>query len=135
MKYSLILGYLLMRLESDLNFDLVSKGLIWQLSAPDSLRGHGTVQLRHTLAAGIPMLYQPIARMLSIVSTHRYPTFLHISLLLACDTVNNCTLFFNSLLIYFYIFPEFFKTLLSAHNYVKLCINNGICLCPRYTQT
>ncbi|XP_045510297.1 uncharacterized protein LOC123705525 [Colias croceus] len=84
------LGYLLMQIQDDDLFDLVSKGLLWQLSAPDALRGNGAAQLRHTLSAAGPFLYVTIVRMLAISTSHRFPTFLQMALLLACDSVDNC---------------------------------------------
>ncbi|XP_026759124.2 uncharacterized protein LOC113518411 [Galleria mellonella] len=89
-RYLGFLGYLLMQVPNDDVFDLVSKGLIWQLSAPDQIRGHGAAQLRHTLAAAAPVLYQTVVRMLGVSTLHRYPTYLEVALLLACDNVDNC---------------------------------------------
>ncbi|KAJ0183695.1 hypothetical protein K1T71_000118 [Dendrolimus kikuchii] len=84
------LGYLLMRLEDDKHFNLVSKAILWHLSAPDTARGHGAAQLRHTLAAAAPVLYQTVVRILAVTSSKRFPTFLEMALILACDTVENC---------------------------------------------
>ncbi|KAL0902679.1 hypothetical protein ABMA27_000498 [Loxostege sticticalis] len=84
------LGFLLMRLEDDDLFTLVSNALIWQLSAPDCVRGAGTAHLRHVLAAAVPVLYQTTVRMLAVANAHRFPTFLEIALLLACESVENC---------------------------------------------
>lgn len=79
-----------MRLEDDDLFTLVSNALIWQLSAPDCVRGAGTAHLRHVLAAAVPVLYQTTVRMLAVANAHRFPTFLEIALLLACESVENC---------------------------------------------
>ncbi|XP_063893252.1 uncharacterized protein LOC135117630 [Helicoverpa armigera] len=84
------IGYLLIKIEDDKLFDVVSKAIIWHLSAPDDLRGPGTVALRYSLLAGAPVLRETTVRMLAVASSHRFPTFLEIALLLACDTVENC---------------------------------------------
>ncbi|KAM3968388.1 uncharacterized protein ACR2FA_004032 [Aphomia sociella] len=89
-KYLGFMGYLLMRLDDDDLFDLVSKGIIWQLSVPDLKRGNFAAQLRHTLAAAGPVLHQTIVRMLAVTNSHRYPTYLEVALILACDNVDNC---------------------------------------------
>lgn len=83
-------GYLLMRTEDDDIFDLVTKALIWQLSAPDSKRGSGSARLQHILAASAKVLYQTVTRMLAIATPHRFPAYLDIVFLLACDSVENC---------------------------------------------
>lgn len=79
-----------MRLEDDHLFDLVSNATIWQLAAPDALRGPGTAQLRHTLAAAASVLHQTVSRMLAVTTAHRFSTFLTIALVLACHSVENC---------------------------------------------
>ncbi|XP_047040831.1 uncharacterized protein LOC124645124 [Helicoverpa zea] len=84
------IGYLLIKIEDDKLFDVVSKAIIWHLSAPDDIRGPGTVALRYSLLAGAPVLRETTVRMLAVASSHRFPTFLEIALLLACDTVENC---------------------------------------------
>ncbi|XP_049885473.1 uncharacterized protein LOC126380249 [Pectinophora gossypiella] len=84
------LGYLLMRLEDDELFELVAEGLLFQLSAPDSKRGHGSAQLRHTLAAAKNVLIDTVARMIAVAKPSRYPAYLEIAFLLACDSVDNC---------------------------------------------
>ncbi|XP_059059905.1 uncharacterized protein LOC131853107 [Achroia grisella] len=89
-KYLGFLGYLLTQIADEDQFDLVSKGILWQLSAPDHARGRGATQLRHTLAAAAPVLYQTIVRMLAVSTSHRYSTYLEVALLLACDNVDNC---------------------------------------------
>ncbi|CAH2035435.1 unnamed protein product, partial [Iphiclides podalirius] len=83
------IGYLLMRLEDDFNFDLVSQALDWHLSSPNSKRPSGTVKLNHTLAAATD-LCETAVRMLSLSTVHRFATFLEIALLLAYDNVDNC---------------------------------------------
>lgn len=82
-----------MRLEEDELFDLVSDAIIWHLAAPDVIRGKGTAQHRHTLAAATSVLYQTVSRMLAVTTAHRFPTFLTIALLLACESVENCKIF------------------------------------------
>lgn len=82
-----------MRLENDSLFDLVSNAIIWQLAAPDSLRGPGAAQLRHTMAAAGSVLHQTVSRMLAVTTAHRFPTFLTIALLLACYSVENCKIY------------------------------------------
>lgn len=84
-------------MESDDLFDLVSEAIIWQLCAPDSLRGHGAAQLRHTLAAGAPVLHEAAVKMISVATTHRFPTILEIALMLACDSVESCEYYLNSI--------------------------------------
>ncbi|XP_075990592.1 cilia- and flagella-associated protein 69-like isoform X2 [Anticarsia gemmatalis] len=83
------MGYLLMRVEEDHLFDLVSMALTWHLSAPDKARGKGALQLRHTLSAA-SILTQVVSRMIAIASPYKFPTFMNLALLLACDTVDNC---------------------------------------------
>ncbi|XP_026313910.1 uncharacterized protein LOC113225720 [Hyposmocoma kahamanoa] len=84
------LGYLLMRSEDDDIFDMVSKALVWQMSAPNSKRGIGTARLQQILAASAKVLYQTSVRMLAIATPHRFPAYLDIVFLLACDSVDNC---------------------------------------------
>ncbi|XP_013184784.2 uncharacterized protein LOC106130482 [Amyelois transitella] len=84
------LGYLLMRAEDDEIFSLVSKGLLYQMSAPDSIRGHGAAQVRHTLAAGAPVLIQTAVRMLAVATPSRFPTFLQLCLVIGCDDADIC---------------------------------------------
>lgn len=78
-----------MRLEDDSNFDLVSQALIWHLSAPDSKRATGAVKLSHTLVAAID-LCETVVRMIALATMHRFPVYIKIALLVACDDVNNC---------------------------------------------
>ncbi|XP_053624154.1 uncharacterized protein LOC128683024 [Plodia interpunctella] len=84
------LGYLLMRVEDDELFELVSKGILYQLSAPDSARGPGTVHVRHSLAAGAPVLVETSVRMLAVAWSSRFPTFLEIALLIALNDADIC---------------------------------------------
>ncbi|KAF9797909.1 hypothetical protein SFRURICE_016553 [Spodoptera frugiperda] len=84
------IGFLLIHMDDDVLFDVVAGALIWHLSAPDKLRGQGTVQLRHTLAAAAPVLRQTTVRMMAIANSRKFPIFLEISILLACDTAENC---------------------------------------------
>lgn len=79
-----------MRTEDDDIFDLATKALMWQLSAPDSKRGNDAAKLEHILAASAKVLYQTAARMLAIATPHRFPAYLDIVFLLACDSVDNC---------------------------------------------
>lgn len=85
-----ILGYLLLRLEDDELFELVSKAMRWQLSAPDARRGAGAVRTRQALAAAAPVVSQTIVRIIAVCSAYRFPTFLDIALFLACDSAENC---------------------------------------------
>lgn len=78
-----------MRLEDDASFNIVSQALIWHLSAPDSKRTTDAVKLSHTLAAATG-LCETAVRMLALATAHRFPAYLEIALLLACDDVNNC---------------------------------------------
>ncbi|CAH0578431.1 unnamed protein product [Chrysodeixis includens] len=82
--------YLLIRSEDEELFNIVSEALLWHLSAPDKLRGMKTLQLRHSLAAAAPALRQTTVRMIAVATTPRFPTFLEIAFLLACDTMDNC---------------------------------------------
>ncbi|KAJ2954493.1 hypothetical protein O0L34_g2772 [Tuta absoluta] len=84
------LGSLLLAMEDDDLFDLVSKGLLYQLSASDKQRGENSVRLRHSLIAARKVLYQTAARMIALAKPSRFPTFVHIALLLACDCEDNC---------------------------------------------
>ncbi|CAK1554778.1 unnamed protein product [Leptosia nina] len=88
-KYLGYMGYLLTQLEDDELFDIVSRALIWQLSAPDTARGRGAAHLRHNLAAAV-YLHQTIVRMLALSTSHRYPTFQQVALLLALYSSDNC---------------------------------------------
>ncbi|XP_041986930.1 uncharacterized protein LOC121738761 [Aricia agestis] len=87
--YLLYLGYLLIRLEDDDLFDMVFRALIWQLTVPNSARAHG-MKLGYTLAAASPVLYQTAARMLAVASAHRFPMFLHLAFILACNSKDIC---------------------------------------------
>ncbi|RVE53104.1 hypothetical protein evm_002201 [Chilo suppressalis] len=84
------MGYLLMRMEDGDLFILVSKAMMWQLSAPDQCRGPGVARLRVVLAAAGPVLIHTAVRMLAVTDAHRFPTFLEIALLLASDSADNC---------------------------------------------
>ncbi|KAG6454112.1 uncharacterized protein LOC115446035 [Manduca sexta] len=88
--YMGFLGYLLMRLEDDYFFDLVSKGILWQLAAPDDFRKQGAVPSRYILTAAAPVIHQTTVRMLAVSTSHRYPTFLNIALILAWNSMENC---------------------------------------------
>ncbi|CAB3259076.1 unnamed protein product [Arctia plantaginis] len=81
--------YLLMSLEEDYLFDIISKAIIFHLSASDAVRGPNSVRLRHAVAAA-DILLEPTVRMLAIARPHRFPTYLVIALLLACHTEENC---------------------------------------------
>ncbi|XP_062526068.1 uncharacterized protein LOC101745636 isoform X2 [Bombyx mori] len=85
-----VLGYLLIILEEDDLFNTVSRGIIWHLSTPDVLRKQGSVHLRHTLAAAVPVLFNTVVRMLAVAKSSRFGTFLELALLLAYDTSDNC---------------------------------------------
>ncbi|XP_068632395.1 cilia- and flagella-associated protein 69-like, partial [Battus philenor] len=93
--YVNFMGYLLIRIVEDDNFDVISKALIWHLSAPDSQRGQGDLRLNVTLAAATD-LNETIVRMLALATCHRFPTFLELALLLACDQVDNCLYMINN---------------------------------------
>lgn len=79
-----------MSAEDDDIFDLVANALIWQLSVPDSKRSLGSARQQHILAASAKVLYQTVARMLAIATPHRFPAYMYIVFLLACDSVDNC---------------------------------------------
>lgn len=79
-----------MRSEDDDIFDMVTKALIWQMSAPDSKRGKGAARLQQILASSAKVLYQTAARMLATATPHRFPVYLDIVFLLVCDSVDNC---------------------------------------------
>ncbi|CAH1647817.1 unnamed protein product [Spodoptera littoralis] len=85
------IGFLLIELEDETLFDIVAAAVIWHLTAPDKMRGPGTVHLRHSLTAAAPVLRQTTVRMLAIARSHKFPIFLEIALLLAYDTAENCT--------------------------------------------
>ncbi|KAI8430649.1 hypothetical protein MSG28_000850 [Choristoneura fumiferana] len=103
-------SYLLLRLEEDDLFELVSMAVRWQLSAPDSKRAAGAVQMRPALAAAAPVVSQSIVRMLAVCSAYRFPTFLDIAFFLACDSVENCVMLMkeNILENIFYRFNPYF---------------------------
>lgn len=94
-------------MEDDGLFKIVSDAILWHLSAPDKLRGVDTLQLRHALAAAAPALQQTTVRMIAVATSARFPTFLEIALLLACDTMDNCELENVVLLITSVKFVEF----------------------------
>lgn len=81
-----------MSLEEDCLFDIISKAIMFHLSASDAARGQNSVRLRHTIAAA-DILVEPTVRMLAIARPHRFPTYLIAALLLACHTEENCKLF------------------------------------------
>ncbi|XP_045784537.1 uncharacterized protein LOC123880455 [Maniola jurtina] len=84
------LGYLLLRVEEDDLFKLVSRGILWQLSATDEARGSGTLRRRHVLTTGGTHLLITTVRMLALATPERFPTFQQIALLLACHSTNFC---------------------------------------------
>ncbi|KAH9636475.1 hypothetical protein HF086_002175 [Spodoptera exigua] len=84
------MGYLLIELQDDDLLDVVAAALLWHLSAPDTIRGQATVQLRHSMAAAAPVLVQSTVRMIAIAEPRRFAIFLEIALLLAFDTAENC---------------------------------------------
>nr|XP_034839516.1 uncharacterized protein LOC117995640 [Maniola hyperantus] len=85
-----ILGYLLLRVEDDDLFELVSRGILWQLSATDEARGPGTLRRQHALSAAGSHLLITVARMLALATPQRFPTFQQIAMLLACNSTNCC---------------------------------------------
>lgn len=74
-------------------FELVSRGLLWQLSAFDEARGAGALHRRHALNAAETHLLVTVVRMLALATAQRFPTFQQIALLLACHSVDCCKLF------------------------------------------
>ncbi|CAH0703764.1 unnamed protein product [Spodoptera exigua] len=84
------MGYLLIELQDGDLLDVVAAALLWHLSAPDTIRGQATVQLRHSMAAAAPVLLQSTVRMIAIAEPRRFAIFLEIALLLAFDTAENC---------------------------------------------
>ncbi|XP_014366424.2 uncharacterized protein LOC106717203 [Papilio machaon] len=107
--YINFIGYLLVRLEEDDIFDVVSKALIWHLSYPDSQRKQGHVKLSHTFAAATG-LCETVVKMLSLSTTRRFPSFLETALLLACNNVDICVTMMKSNIIenIFYRFNPYF---------------------------
>ncbi|XP_048005899.1 uncharacterized protein LOC125241447 isoform X1 [Leguminivora glycinivorella] len=89
-KYIGFIGCLLLCLEEDELFTIVSDALLWHLSAPDPRRPSNALQRRATLLAGAPVLYHAAARMLAVTDSNRFPTFLKMSLLLAAASQENC---------------------------------------------
>ncbi|KAJ8737618.1 hypothetical protein PYW08_000213 [Mythimna loreyi] len=104
------IAYLLIRVDQHDHFDFVSNAMLFHLSAPDSVRGPGTVHQRHTLVAAAPVLRVTIVRMVAVANNHRFPTFLDLVLLLACDTEENCIEMMkeNIIEIIFYRFNPYF---------------------------
>ncbi|XP_026500645.2 uncharacterized protein LOC113404100 [Vanessa tameamea] len=88
-RYVGFLSYLLIRLEEDQLFDYVARGLIWQLSAGDADRDTGAAPLHVMLRAAGPALHT-VVHMLALSSSHRFPAFLEIALLMACDSAEYC---------------------------------------------
>ncbi|KAJ8737357.1 hypothetical protein PYW07_000628 [Mythimna separata] len=104
------MAYLLIRLDDRAQFDIVSNAILYHLCAPDSVRGPGTVQQRHALTAAAPVLRVTIVRMIAVANNHRFPTFLDIVLILACNTEENCIEMMkeNIIEIIFYRFNPYF---------------------------
>ncbi|XP_013145870.1 PREDICTED: uncharacterized protein LOC106109021 isoform X2 [Papilio polytes] len=107
--YINFMGYLLVRLEEDDIFDIVSNALIWHLSYPDFLRKNGQIRQSHTFVAATG-LCETVVRMLSLSTNRRFPTFLEIALLFACDNVDICVTMMRSNIIenLFYRFNPYF---------------------------
>ncbi|XP_072930307.1 cilia- and flagella-associated protein 69-like isoform X2 [Epargyreus clarus] len=84
------LGVLLIILEEDEHFGMVSEAIIFNLSAPDRVRGLDAAPQRYVLEAAASVLDQTIARMLAVTRSSRFPTFVILALLLASDSVDNC---------------------------------------------
>ncbi|XP_063546380.1 uncharacterized protein LOC134754180 [Cydia strobilella] len=89
-KYIGFIGCLLLGMEEDELFAVVSDALLWHLSAPDARRPAHALPRRATLLAAAPTLYHAAARMLAVASSNRFPTFLQMSLLLAAASQENC---------------------------------------------
>lgn len=80
-------------MEQDDLFALVSRGLLWQLSAIDDVRGAGALHRRHALNAAESHLFVTVVRMLALATAQRFPTFQQLALLLVCHSVDCCELF------------------------------------------
>ncbi|VVD00923.1 unnamed protein product [Leptidea sinapis] len=83
-------GYLLMSLEDDHMFDLISRAVIWQMSSPNRCRVQGSVRPCHVLAVCNTVFHEMVVRMLAVSRTNRYETFLKIACILACDSYDSC---------------------------------------------
>lgn len=86
----MISGCLLLTLNDNEDFDKLYEGLVWQLSAPDKLRGVGSVRRCYIIKAATPVLVQSVSRMIAYSSAYRYPAFVQIAIIIACDSVYNC---------------------------------------------
>lgn len=94
----------MVRVEDEDMFELVSRGLLYQLSARDrqtrGAHGESVVSLRHALlAAASPALYRVIVSMLAVASPRRFPAFLQAALILASASSQNCN--FSSAIIFY----------------------------------
>ncbi|CAH2103078.1 unnamed protein product [Euphydryas editha] len=84
-----VVGSLLVITEEDEMFELVARALTWQLSAGGEARGAGTARRQLVLGAARALMHTA-PRMLALASSRRFPTFLQIALLLACDSDDYC---------------------------------------------
>ncbi|XP_032526982.2 uncharacterized protein LOC116777504 isoform X1 [Danaus plexippus] len=116
------LGYLMVRVEDEDMFELVSRGLLYQLSARDrqtrGAHGESVVSLRHALlAAASPALYRVIVSMLAVASPRRFPAFLQAALILASASSQNCIEMIKENIIenIFYRFNPFYPERLPDH--------------------
>lgn len=78
-------GSLLVISEEDELFELVARGVTWQLSG-------GEVSRRSLMLKAARALLHTAPRMLAVTSPRRFPAFLHIALLLACHSDDYCNL-------------------------------------------
>ncbi|CAG9557986.1 unnamed protein product [Danaus chrysippus] len=115
-------GYLMVRVEDEDMFELVSRGLLCQLSARPrqarSAHAESGVSLRHALlAAASPALYRVIVSTLAVASPTRFPAFLQIALILASASPQNCIEMIKENIIenIFYRFNPFYPQRLPDH--------------------